>query len=83
MDIGPISAISPVRMVKPSPVAPDLSRVFEVEYLGQSPEDEYTPANRKAARGLEDEEDEPETEESSDAMTSLLAAPPSKVSFFA
>ena len=36
MDIGPISAISPVTMVKPAPVAPDLSRVFEVEYLGHS-----------------------------------------------
>ena len=83
MDIGPISAISPVTMVKPSPVAPDLSRVFEVEYLGHSRDDEYTPANRKAARGLEDEDDESEAEESSDALTGLLASPSGKVSFFA
>lgn len=83
MDIGPISAISPAMMVKPSPVAPDLSRVFEVEYLGHSPDDEYTPANRKAARRLEDDEDESEAEESSDAQAGLQAAPFGKVSFFA
>jgi len=58
MDIGPISAIRPVAMVRPTAGAPDLSRVYEVEYLGQSGDDEYSPANRKAARGLEDE-DEP------------------------
>jgi hypothetical protein len=83
MDIGPISAISPVTMVKPSPVAPDLSRVFEVEYLGHTPDDEYTPANRKAARGLEDEEDESEADESSDAPTSSQPTSFGKVSFFA
>src|SRR4051794_35327628 len=62
MDIGPVSAIRPLTMVKPSPAAPDLSRVFEAEYLGQSKDDEYTPG-RKPARGLEDEEEaEPEPE---------------------
>ena len=60
MDIGPISAIRPVIMVKPAPAAPDLSRVFEAEYLGQSSDDEYTPNNRKATRGLEDEDQESE-----------------------
>ena len=59
MDIGPISAIRPVTMVRPSAAAPDLSHVYEVEYLGEPGDDEYTPANREAARGLE-EEDEPE-----------------------
>ncbi len=59
MDIGPILAIRPVAMVKPRAAAPDLSRVFEVEYLGQSGEDEYHSAKGKATRGLEDEEDEP------------------------
>jgi hypothetical protein len=82
MDIAPISAIRPVTMVKPSPAAPDLSRVFEAEYLGQSRDDEYTPARRKPARGLEDEEDESSDEELSaeDKETSVPAA---RVSFFA
>jgi hypothetical protein len=56
MEIGPITAVRPVTMIKPSRGAPDLSRVFEVEYLGQSGDDEYTPANGKAERGLEDED---------------------------
>ena len=58
MDISPISAIRPVVPVKLAPSAPDLSRVFEVEYLGQSDADEYTPAHGKPTRGLEDEESE-------------------------
>ena len=62
MDIGPVSAIRPVAMVKPSPAAPDLSRVFEAEYLGQPKDDEYTPG-RNPSRGLEDEEEtDPELE---------------------
>ncbi len=56
MEIGPVSAIRPVTMLKRSPSAPDLSRVFEVEYLGQSNDDGYTPADRKPGRGLEDED---------------------------
>jgi hypothetical protein len=81
MEVGPISAVRPVSPIKPSPVAPDLSRVFEVEYLGQSGEDEYRPSNRKAARGLEDEEEDL-AEESAEAE----ALPPgvtTKVNFFA
>ena len=58
MEIGPVSAIRPVTMIKPSSTAPDLSRVYEVEYLGESGDDEYTPANRSAARGPEDEDQE-------------------------
>jgi hypothetical protein len=59
MAIGPIYAVRPVSMIKPSPEDPELSRAVEVEHLGRSEDDEYTPANRKASRGLEDEaEDE-------------------------
>ena len=81
MDIGPISAIRPVTMVKPWPTAPDLSRVFEVEYLGHSGDDEYTSNNRKAARGLEDEEE-------GEAKAAEAEAPPEgivagSVNFFA
>jgi hypothetical protein len=73
MGIGPISAIRPVSMIRPSPEGPDLSRVVEVEHLDQSGQDhsdqdhsdqdpsgqdEYTPADGKVRRGLEDEEHE-------------------------
>ena len=80
MDISPVSAIRPLATVKPLPSAPDLSRVFEVEYLGHSAEDDYTPANRKAARGLEDEEDEIAADE---LLSATGPIPPRKVSFFA
>ena len=66
MDIGPVSAIRPVTMIRPSPAAPDLSRVVETENRGHSGEDEYTEADRKADRGLEDE-DEAEMDESAPA----------------
>ena len=58
MGIAPISAVRPVSMIRPSPEGPDLTHVVEVELLGQSGEDEYTPADRTAQRGLEDEEQE-------------------------
>ena len=85
MDIGPISAIRPVTLSQPSRSAPDLSRVMEAEYLGQSAEDEYTPNDRKAARGLEDEED-PVTTKGEDAAgtgTQLSPIPTGKVNLFA
>jgi hypothetical protein len=67
-------------MVKPFPSAPDLSRVFEAEYLGQSSDDEYTPNNRKAARGLEDEGEDDEQDESA-ALPRAMAS--GSVSLFA
>jgi hypothetical protein len=84
MDIGPISAIRPIALVKPSASAPDLSRVFEVEYLGQSCDDQYSSANQKAARGLEDEEGDIQSEEPAEPEASPEAVAGSgTVSFFA
>ncbi len=77
MDIGPVSAIRPVTMVRPSPAAPDLSRVGETENRGHSGEDEYTPRDGKAARGLEDEEGDDPAEASPRPTAS------GSVSFFA
>jgi hypothetical protein len=83
MEIGPITAVRPVPMIKPSGGTPDLSRVYEVEYLGQSPEDEYTPASGKAVRGLEDEEaDAAEETADGDAQADKVVRS-SKVSLFA
>jgi hypothetical protein len=48
MEIGPILGIPPVTMVKPDRLAPDLSRVFEAEYLGGSSDDAYTPEDSGA-----------------------------------
>lgn len=82
MDLGPMSAISPVRAITPSLGAPDLSRVLETENRGRSGDDEYTPADRKAVRGLEDEEDSL-TEDPADAETPEGAPASTRVNFFA
>ncbi len=81
MDIGPVSAIRPVGMIRPSPAAPDLSRVGETENRGHSGDDEYTSNDKKAARGLEDEENETSAEDP-DAAASR-PNPAGSVSFFA
>jgi len=81
MGIGPISAVRPVSMIRPSPQGPDLTQVVEVEHLGQSGEDDCTPADRNAQRGLEDE-DEPETVTDVDPRDDA-DAPSGNVSFFA
>jgi hypothetical protein len=83
MEIGPISAVRPVTMIKPLRSAPDLSRVFEVEYLGQSGDDEYTRANGRAARGLKDEEEDIADENADAGVGSETVAPLNKVSIFA
>jgi hypothetical protein len=83
MEIGPITAVRPVSMIKPLRGSPDLSRVYEVEYLGQSTADEYTPANGKAERGLDDEEGDAAEETANGATEAEGASHPSTVSFFA
>ncbi len=83
MEIGPITAVRPVPMIKPSGGTPDLSRVYEVEYLGQSTDDEYTPASGKAVRGLEDEEEDAAEETADGATEAEDASHSSTVNFFA
>jgi hypothetical protein len=81
MDIGPVSASRPVTMIRPSPAAPDLSRVGETENRGHSGDDDYTSNDKKAARGLEDEENETTPEDS--AAAASRPHPAGSVSFFA
>jgi hypothetical protein len=81
MEIGPITAVRPVPMIKVSQGAPDLSRIFDVEYLGPSGDDEYTGA--KATRGLEDEEDDVAMETEDGGLPAEADVPLNKVSFFA
>lgn len=79
MDIGPISAIRPVSMVRPSApgseTAADLAGVFAVEFRNQQQDDAYTPS-RQPDRGLEDEEAE-------DPQSADIDPPENSVSFFA
>jgi hypothetical protein len=68
MDIGPISAIRPVSMARPSPpgsdTGADLAGVFAVEFRNQQPDDAYSPS-RQPDRGLEDDDETDESESAS------------------
>lgn len=89
MDIGPITGIGPILPTRPSGAAPDLSRVFEVEYLGESPEEQYEASRQRASRGLEDEEDlegESQDEDQAADNEDKFEVPPlaaARISFFA
>ena len=83
MEIGPISAIRPVPMIRPESAPTNLSRVFKAEYRAQRSDDEYSPANGQAARGLEVEEDEAGDESAEAESLPEVILPRSKVSFFA
>jgi hypothetical protein len=92
MDIGPVNAIRPVQAVRPSPpgfgkasdLNPDLTGVFAAEFRDQQQDDSYT-GGRKASRGLEDEDEEIDSEPSEpESAPELQFAPsPSSISFFA
>jgi hypothetical protein len=81
MDISPVSAMRPVNMIRPSTGTPDVPRVVQTEYRGQSGDDEYTPADRKAERGLEDEDNQMAAEEPTPVTAD--GTPSATVSFFA
>ncbi len=88
MDIGPVSAIRPVSAVRPSPPGSDgnaeLSGVFAAEFRGQQRDDAYSPG-RKATRGLEDEDEEMDSEldDSEPPFASQISDSDSSISFFA
>jgi hypothetical protein len=79
MEIGPVIGIRPVTMVKPTTSSPDLTGVFAIEFRGQQ-EETYSPANQRAARGLEDEES---GDESLAEPAEQPVEAPRKFSFFA
>jgi len=68
MEIGPISGIRPISMVKSPSPAPDLSGVFAVEFRGHQEEDSSLGSSRKAPRGLEEEAEE------GDSMDEIVVA---------
>lgn len=81
MEIGPITGIRPMPMLKPSRSQDELAGVFATDLRRQDEEESYTP-NHKAARGLEDEEEGGLTDESASGEPEPLT-PPRNISFFA
>ena len=86
MEIGPVTAVRPIPSSRPSPPGssenPDLTGVFAAEFRDQQRDDSYSP-NRKASRGLEDEDDDVETSEPESMHEPRLAADSSSISYFA
>ena len=86
MEIGPVTAVRPIPSSRPSPPGssenPDLTGVFAAEFRDQQRDDSYSP-NRKASRGLEDEDDDTELIEPESASELQIAASSSAISFFA
>jgi hypothetical protein len=91
LGIGPIVAIGPITMVKPSAATADLSGVFAIEFRGREQDETYSRSHQSAARGLEDEESEADSVADSIEQpveeialeTEPQSEPHRKVSFFA
>ncbi len=89
MEIGPVNAVRPVPMVKPSRTDVDLTGVFAVEFRKQPEDATYSSNQQRVARGLEDEAapDEDLQEDPGSDTASGSSFPPvtavGKISFFA
>lgn len=60
MEIGPISGIRALPVVKTPPTDPRLSANFEIVHSEGPGDDTYSGSGRKAGRGQDDDEDETE-----------------------
>lgn len=84
MEIGPIPGIRPIAPVKPRPVDPELSALFDIESCSQADDDAYTASDKKAA-GAEEDDENGELEEPSEDPSTVSRDSPSgaQISFFA
>lgn len=87
MEIGPIPAMRAIAAVKPRPIDPELSALFDIEPSARAGDDTYTGTGKKAAGAEEnDEEDAEELEEISadePSAQSRNERSQSQISFFA
>ena len=68
MEIGPITAVRAVPLVKPLRPNGDLSAVFAVEFRKQADEQTYSSNRQKASRGLEEQDIQDEQSEGDDLV---------------
>jgi len=84
MEIGPVSGVRIVPMVRPKEDDLGMTDVYEVERTTQTGDEIYIPSDAKAASGFEDEDDKyEELEEETDAESRVRTAGTSKISRFA
>jgi hypothetical protein len=84
MEIGPITGIRSMPVVKEPPAGLGLSGVFDIENFARTGDETYTPSGGKSAGGREDEFDDPlDEDEPQGLMRSSDDDPGRKISFFA
>jgi len=84
MEIGPVTGVRILPMVRPKEDDLGMTDVYEVERTTQTGDEIYIPSDAKAASGFEDEEDKyEELEEETDEESRVKTAGTSKISRFA
>ena len=84
MEIGPVTGIRNVPVIKAPPADMGLSAVFDIENFARIGDETYTPNSGKSAGGREDEFDDPLVEEESEPKIKAVEEGPSRqISFFA
>jgi len=84
MEIGPVTGVRIIPMVRPKEDDLGMTDVYEVERTTQTGEEIYIPSDAKAASAYEDEEEKyEELEEETDAESRVRTAGTSKISRFA
>ncbi|HEY1208603.1 MAG TPA: hypothetical protein VGE85_04490 [Terracidiphilus sp.] len=84
MEIGPVTGVRIIPMVRPKEDDLGMTDVYEVERTTRTGDEIYIPSDAKAASGFEDEDDKyEELEEETDAESRVRTAGTSKISRFA
>jgi hypothetical protein len=84
MEIGPVTGISALPVVRSLPADPELSAVFDIENFARIGDETYSPSGGKSAGGREDEFDDPAVEDEDEFQPQVAEpAPPRQISFFA
>ena len=89
MEIGPVTGIRAVPVIKSPPADPELTPLFDIENTPRIGDEIYSPSNGKSARGAEDDGSEDDFDDLPDEIEIEATAPPAEnnparqISFFA
>ena len=89
MEIGPVTGIRAVPVIKSPPADPELTPLFDIENTPRIVDEIYSPSNFKSARGAEDDGSEddfdefPDDNETEPAIPPAAKTPSRPISFFA
>jgi hypothetical protein len=89
MEIGPITGVRALPVVKAPPIDSELPAVFDIEHAARTGDETYTPSRGKSASGAEEDESDDEIENLADTDAADSAEPAQQpsagraISFFA